>query len=156
LQSGQIAAATANYEKSTELDPDYALPHNDLGSIYLRLGRTNEALAHFQRATALEPAFVEAHYNLGGVLLAEGRLDEAQRQYEKVAELRPNLSQAHYMLAKLAAAYAQTGRMDQAIATAEHALQLARAARESSLAIGLAAQLQSYRSANQSPKPAGQ
>jgi tetratricopeptide (TPR) repeat protein len=147
LQTGQVSAATANYEKSTELDPDYALPHNDLGSIFLRLGQTNEALAHFQRAAELEPAFVEAHYNLGGVLLAQGRLDEARSQYEKVAELRPNLAQAHYMLARLAAAYAQTGRIEQAIATAEHALQLARTARESSLAASLAEQLQSYRSA---------
>jgi tetratricopeptide (TPR) repeat protein len=156
LQTGQVSAATVNYEKSAELDPDYALPHNDLGSIFLRLGQTNEALAQFQRAAELEPAFAEARFNLGGILLAQGRLDEARSQYEKVAELRPNLAQAHYMLAKLAAAYAQIGRMEQAIATAEHALQLARAARETSLAASLAAQLQSYRSANPPPKPAAQ
>jgi tetratricopeptide (TPR) repeat protein len=156
LQTGQISAATANYEKSIELDPDYPLPHNDLGSIFLRLGQTNEAMVQFQRAAELEPAFVEAHYNLGGVLLVQGRLDEARSQYEKVAELRPNLAQAHYMLAKLAAAYAQTGRIEQAIVTAEHALQLVRAARETSLAASLAAQLQSYRSAIPAPKPTAQ
>jgi tetratricopeptide (TPR) repeat protein len=113
-------------------------------------------MVQFQRAAELEPAFVEAHYTLGGVLLVQGRLDEARSQYEKVAELRPNLAQAHYMLAKLAAAYAQTGRIEQAIVTAEHALQLARAARETSLAASLAAQLQSYRSAIPAPKPTAQ
>ena len=39
LQSGQVAAATANYEKSIQEDPAYALPHNDLGSILLRSGQ---------------------------------------------------------------------------------------------------------------------
>jgi protein O-mannosyl-transferase len=156
LQTGQVSAATASYEESIKLDPDYALPHNDLGSIFLRLGQTNQALAHFQRAAELEPAFVEAHYNLGGILLVQGRLDEARSQFEQVAELRPNLAQAHYMLARLAAAYAQTGRIEQAIATGEEGLKLARAARESPLAASLAAQLQSYRSANAPPKPAAQ
>lgn len=145
LQTGQVPAAAANYEKSIELDPDYALAHNDLGSIELRLGQTNEAEAHFQRAAELAPGFVEAHYNLGGVLLARGRLEEARSQYEKVAELRPNLAAAHFMLGKLAAAYARSGRMDQAAAAAERALQLARSAHETALAAELSRQLQSYR-----------
>jgi protein O-mannosyl-transferase len=153
LQTGQTAAATASYEKSIELDPDYALPHNDLGSIFLRLGETNQALAHFQRAVELEPAFVEARFNLGAVLLAGGRLDEALSQYEKVVELRPRLTQAHSMLARLAAAFAQNGRLDKAITIDEQALQLARAGREDSLAASLEAQLQSYRSAQAQMKP---
>jgi protein O-mannosyl-transferase len=148
LQAGQIPAATASYVKSIDLDPDYALPHNDLGSIFLRQGRTNDALAQFQRAAELEPSFVEARYNLAGILLGQGRLDEARSQYEKVAELKPNLAQAHYMLAKLAGAFAQTGRFDLAIATAHEALRLASAAGETTLAASLEAQLQSYRSAS--------
>jgi protein O-mannosyl-transferase len=147
LQTGQAAAAAASYEKSIELDPNYALPHNDLGSILLRAGETNQALAHFQRAVDLEPSFAEARFNLGAVLLAQGRLDEALSQYEKVVELRPRLAQAHAMLARLAAAFAQNGRLDKAITTTEQALQLARAGREDSLAASLGAQLQSYLSA---------
>jgi hypothetical protein len=46
--------------------------------------------------------------------------------------------------------------MEQAVATGEEGLKLARAARESPLAASLAAQLQSYRSANAPPKPAAQ
>lgn len=147
LQSGQLPAAIVNYNTSLELAPDYPLPHNDLGSIYLRLGDTNQALAHFQRAVALDPTFVEARYNLGGIFLAQGRLDDALSQYDKVAELSPRLAAAHYMLGKLAAAYAAVGRTGQAAATAEHALQLARSAGETSLAAALSAQLESYRPA---------
>jgi protein O-mannosyl-transferase len=156
LQTGRASAATASYEKSIELDPDYALPHNDLGSILLRLGQTNEALAHFQRAAELEPAFVEARYNLGGILLAQGRLDDARGQFEEVTRLQPHLVQVHYMLARLAAAFAQAGRLDQAISTAEQALQLARADRETPLVASLGAQLQSYHSPRPPPKPAAQ
>jgi superkiller protein 3 len=154
LQTGQAAAAAASYEKSIELDPDYALPHNDLGSILLRAGETNQALAHFQRAVDLEPSFAEARFNLGAVLLAQGRLDEALSQYEKVVELRPRLAQAHSMLARLAAAFAQNGQLDKAITIAEQTLQLARAGREDSLSASLEAQLQSYRSAQARRKPA--
>lgn len=149
LQSGRTPDAITNYEKALTLDPDYALAHNDLGSIRLRQGDTNRALAHFQRAANLEPDFAEAHYNLAGVLLDLGRLDEALSQYEKVAALRPQLAQAHFMLGKLAAAYARAGHAAQAVSTAQRALQLAQAARETALAAQLAANLQTYQQAAQ-------
>jgi tetratricopeptide (TPR) repeat protein len=145
LQTGQIPAAVANYKKSLQINPDYPLAHNDLGSIELRAGQTNDALSHFRRAVELNPDFVEARYNFAGILLTQGRLDESLSQYEKVAESRPNLAQAHYMLGKLAAAYAQKGQTDRAVAVAQHALQLAQAAHETALAENLSRQLQSYR-----------
>jgi tetratricopeptide (TPR) repeat protein len=144
LQLGQVAEATVAYEKALELAPDYALAHNDLGGILLRLGETNRAMTHFQRAAELAPDLVEAHYNLGGLLMAAGRLDEALSQYESVVRLRPRLTEAHVMLGRLAAAYAHGGRLDRAAAVAGRALQLARAAGETSLAQNLATQLQSY------------
>jgi tetratricopeptide (TPR) repeat protein len=144
LHTGRLPEAITNYEKSLALAPDYPLAHNDLGGILLRLGETNGALAHFERAAELAPDFVEAHYNLGGVLMAAGRLDEALSQYERVAQLRPRLTEAHVMLGRLAAAYARSGRLDRAAAAATRALELARAAGETSLAGSLAAQLQSY------------
>jgi tetratricopeptide (TPR) repeat protein len=88
--------------------------------------------------------------------MARGRLDDARSQYEKVTELRPNLPQAHYALAKLAAVYAQAGKIDDALATAEHALQLARAAGESPLVTNLESQIQTYRSANSAKRPSPQ
>ena len=90
-------------------------PTTTLAAFSCAQGRTNDALAQFQRAVELEPAFVEARFNLGGILLAQGRLDDALSQYEKVAQLKPGLPQAHVMLARLAAAFAQAGRIDQAV-----------------------------------------
>jgi tetratricopeptide (TPR) repeat protein len=144
LQAGRLPEAVAHYERALALAPDYPLAHNDLGGILLRLGQTNRAMTHFQRAAELAPDFVEAHYNLGGLLLAAGRLDEALSQYETVAQQRPRLAEAHFMLGRLAAAYARSGRLDRAVGVATRALQLARAAGETSLADSLAAQLQSY------------
>jgi tetratricopeptide (TPR) repeat protein len=144
LRAGRLPEAVAHYEKALALAPDYPLAHNDLGGILLRLGQTNQAMTHFQRAAELAPDFVEAHYNLGGLLLAAGRLDEALRQYETVAQQRPRLAEAHFMLGRLAAAYARSGRLDRAVTVTTRALQLARAAGETSLADSLAAQLHSY------------
>ncbi len=147
LQTGRIPDAITNYQQSLALEPDYPLAHNDLGGILLRLGETNQARTHFERAVALAPDFVEARYNLAGLLLAAGQLDEALSQYERVTQLRPQLTGAHFMLGKLAAAYARAGQNDPAIAITTRALQLARAAGESSLADNLAAQLQALQMA---------
>ena len=147
LQAGRIPGAISNYQQSIALEPDYALPHNDLGSILLRLGDTNQARLHFERAVTLAPDFAEARYNLGGLLLAAGQLDEALSQYEKVAQLRPRLADAHFMLGKLAAAYARAGQPGRAVAVATRALALARAAGETTLAASLEAQIQSWQSA---------
>ncbi len=149
LQAGHIPAAITNYEQSLALEPDYPLAHNDLGSIFLRLGETNQARSHFERAVALAPDFVEARYNLAGLLLAAGQLDKAASQYEKVTELRPQLASAHFMLGKLAAAYARAGHPDRAITITASALQLARAAGETSLAESLERQLREL----QTPTP---
>jgi protein O-mannosyl-transferase len=154
LQTGQVPAAITNYQQAIALEPNFALAHNDLGGILLRLGDTNQARFHFERAAALAPEFVEAHYNLGGLLLAAGQLDEALSQYEKVTQLRPRLAEAHFMLGKLAAAYARAGRPERAVAVASRALELAKAAGETSLAENLAAQLQAYQAAaSEAAKP---
>jgi tetratricopeptide (TPR) repeat protein len=147
LQTGRVPAAITNYQQAIALEPDYALAHNDLGGILLRLGDTNQARLHFERAVEFAPEFVEARYNLGGLLLAAGRLDDALSQYEKVAQLNPRLAGAHFMMGKLAAAYAGAGRPDRAVAVTARALELARAAGETSLAEKLAAQLQSFQAA---------
>jgi tetratricopeptide (TPR) repeat protein len=147
LQAGRVPEAITNYQQAITLEPDYALAHNDLGSIQLRLGDTNQARIHFERAVALAPEFVEARYNLGGILLAGGQLDQALSQYEKVSELRPRLTEAHVMLGKVAAAYARAGQMNRAIAVATHALELAEAAGETSLAENLFSHVKSYQSA---------
>jgi protein O-mannosyl-transferase len=147
LQSGRISDAISNYQQAIALEPDYALAHNDLGSILLRTGDTNQARSHFERAVSAAPDFVEARYNLAGLLLAAGQLDDALSQYEKVIQLRPQLPEAHFMLGKVAAAYARAGRLDHATEVANHALELARAAGETSLAENLAAQVKSYTSA---------
>ncbi len=147
LQTGRIPAAITNYQQSLALEPDYPLAHNDLGGILLRLGETNQARSHFERAIRLNSNFVEARYNLGGLLLAAGQLDEALSQYEEVAQLRPQLAGVHFMLGKLAAAYARAGRPDRAVAVTTRALELARAAGETSLAESLSAQLQALQTA---------
>ena len=155
LQSGRISDAISNYQQAIALEPDYALAHNDLGSILLRSGDTNQARSHFERAVSAAPDFVEARYNLAGLLLAAGQLDDALSQYEKVVQLRPRLAEAHLMLGKVAAAYARAGRLDRAEAVADHALELARAAGETSLAESLSAQLQSYQAAAPGPSKTG-
>ena len=74
------------------MDPRYALAHNDLGGILLRLGRMDEAMGHFQMAAEILPGFAEAHYNMAEIFLARNRLDDAMSQYNKLLKIRPDLA----------------------------------------------------------------
>jgi protein O-mannosyl-transferase len=101
--------------------PGYARAHNNLGTVFLNAGRTDEAMAEFLKTSALDPDYAEAHNNRGTVLLQSGRLGEAIAQYEEALRLRPAYPKARK---NLGIALAATGRGREAIAQYEEALRL--------------------------------
>ena len=77
-------------QKATELLPDDAAAHSNLGAILKGRGRLAEAEASYRRALELAPAFAEAHSNLGITLREQGRLAEAEASYRRALEIRPD------------------------------------------------------------------
>ena len=75
------------------------MPHNNLGTVLLRRGRTAEAITQFQEALQLKPDFEVACYNLGTALAERCQLDEAIVQFQKAVELDPRYASAHNNLA---------------------------------------------------------
>jgi eukaryotic-like serine/threonine-protein kinase len=102
-------AATA-FRKVTELAPDLALGHTNLGGCYVSLGRYGEAEAEYRTALQLKET-EEALENLAGILLYAHREAEAIELYRRALAIPP----VHFRLwMNIADSYRRTGRLDEA------------------------------------------
>ncbi len=82
-------------QKATELFPNDAETHNNLGNVLQALKQNDEAVASFRRALEIKPDFALAHYNLSNALLALGQLDDAAASYRRALEIKPDYADAH-------------------------------------------------------------
>ena len=129
-QKGSVDEGITHYQKALQIKPDYADAHYNLGVALFRKGRADEAIIHYQKALQINPDNAEVLNNLAFLLATcpDARIrDGAQAvQYAgRACEL------THYgvsiIVGTLAAAYAEAGRFDDAIATAQKACTLASA-----------------------------
>jgi tetratricopeptide (TPR) repeat protein len=118
------------WEKATELDPQFALPHILLGWTYFiewvwqwsQDPQTLErALILAQRASALDDASPLAHQLLAGVYLFEKQHEQALVEAERATALDPNDAHSHEMLADI---LTFAGRPEEASGVLEKALRL--------------------------------
>ncbi len=66
-KAGDSETAITSYKEGLSLCPNDDVAHNELGEIYLHLGRKAEAVAEFQAALQINPDFSRARKNLDGV-----------------------------------------------------------------------------------------
>jgi len=96
-QAGRISKAITLYE--TLLQQDISLPpedHNNLATLYERIGNQNKALSHYCSAVHAAPDLTVAHYNLGLLLLKQNQLDAAKTQFNNVLTLNPEHIDAQF------------------------------------------------------------
>jgi Flp pilus assembly protein TadD len=110
-----------------KVEPENALAHLNLANALNQQGRTAEAIGHYRVALELDAAWPEALNRLACVLAThqDARFRDgarAVRLAEKANELTDHSQPA--LLNTLAAAYAEAGRFDQAVATEQRALQI--------------------------------
>jgi tetratricopeptide (TPR) repeat protein len=144
---GQIQPAFAELEEAVRLKPDHASAQLYLGLTCMALDNGEEGLNHLREAARLRPDWAEP-LNAQAWALAtspSGRLrDGAQavRLAEKAAEMTGHQQPA--ILHTLAAAYAEAGRFDDAVATAKQALELAQKAGQGKLVLAVQDALHAY------------
>ncbi len=148
LGAADLETAIFHFEESLKIAPDQANVHTNLGVALARDWRFGEAITHFEKSLAIAPETTATLHNFAWLLASspEKRFRNAFRAIEladKADRLsgRKNPFYAH----TLAAAYAETGRISEAITVAERGLQLAISRGDSALASELSSDIDRYR-----------
>lgn len=121
-------------EKSTEIDPNYALAWAYLGASYtsdatFELGGQEQyrhAQAAYERALAIDPLQLDARIFWANQLVDTGRVETAVSLLREAMQTNVNYAPLHW---ELGYAYRFAGMLDESIAECEHALELDPSAR---------------------------
>ena len=124
----QFTNAISYYEDALHIRWDYPEAHYNMGNALSSLGRPDEAIMHWREAVRLKPDWVDALNNLAWVLAthtdATVRNGTEALLFARRAVAASEDSESD-LLDTLAAAYAENGRFDDAVKTAQQALELA-------------------------------
>ena len=145
---GEHERAIRDFDQAIELNPRYAKAYNNRGLAYIGQGNYERAIRDFERVIKLNPGNAKAYDNLAWILATHPDAElrdgsQAVRLAERACHLTQYKSPA--MLDTLAATYAETGRFDQAVKTAQKAMQIARAAKSEKLAEDIQSRLNLYK-----------
>jgi arylsulfatase A-like enzyme/tetratricopeptide (TPR) repeat protein len=155
-QAGKMLEAVGHYEQALRIKPDYADAHFNLALVLAQSGRVSEAVGHYVEALRLNADWPVALNNLAWIRatsddpqLRDGA--EAVRLAERACQLTGR--KQFPPLDTLAAAYAQSGRFPEAVAAAQEAIALARAAAQLDAAALIESHLAAYRAAKPYREP---
>lgn len=128
FQQGRTDEAIAQWQKAVATQPNDAGFHTILGNAFLQRGLQKDAIAEYEHAARISPHDPKSRNSLAWLLAtaSDTSIRDGNRANE-IAEKAVQLSggkDPNY-LRTLAAAYAEVGRFSEAIATAEHAKQIA-------------------------------
>jgi Flp pilus assembly protein TadD len=142
---GDFAEAERHLRRALARDPGDGRARNNLGELLARRGATGEAILAWREALARDPSLALSANNLAWTLATHPDAsvrdgNEAVALGERAVALTGGTDAA--LLDTLAAAYAESGRFEDAIRTLEHALGRSP---EPGLRFGLEARLRGYR-----------
>ena len=148
---GRLDLAVKHYRQAVACDPNQAKPHYNLAQALTQARRLDEAVTEFRESLRLEPDAPAALNSLAWILAthpdaARREASEAIRHAERAADLTGHREPG--ILHTLAAAYAAAGDFNRARQTAQTALALATAARNTGLANRIKRQLEQYTQAD--------
>jgi Flp pilus assembly protein TadD len=154
---GRFDEAIQNYRKAIQINPDRTESYINLGVALDRSGRTREAIAQYRELLNSNPQMAKAMNNLAAILATSPKAEfrdgtQAVQLAERACELTHygNLS----FIGTLAAAYAESGRFPEAVATAERLEQITTDAGLAAVAAKTRQQLELYRAGKPYHEPA--
>lgn len=102
-QKQQWVKALSCYQKSVQLEPNFAKGYRNLARVYQKLGTSSKASLYWYEAFILEPeqVKVEEYFNLAKNLLEQGQVNKAIACLRRTVERKPSFSKAHLILGKL-------------------------------------------------------
>jgi tetratricopeptide (TPR) repeat protein len=146
-KKGDLQEGINEYRKALAVRPDYPDAHNNLGNALRQQGKIEEAEHEYEAALKAKPSFALAQNNLAWLLAtaADPRFRNGHRavQLGEQAVLATDGNDP-VLLHTLAAAYAEDGQFEKAVAAANDALAIAEAKGITSLAESLRSKLTLY------------
>jgi tetratricopeptide (TPR) repeat protein len=144
-----VNEAIDHSEKALEIRPNDADAQNNLGLAMLQTGETKRAVAHLEKALEINPGHMNAEVNLAWVLATspDGSLRNGARAVQLSEDVinragHPNA----IVLRTIAAAYAESGRFNDAIAAAQQAIEIAKTTGNEGLILDLQRSIAAYQS----------
>jgi len=138
---GQGEKALGCFRRALAVDPRCVEAHFLLAIGLKDQRQFEEAERHLVTAVELDPTYTTARLALGRVLLRRGEVESGRRHFAEAVRRDPQRADA---LADLAAAYAQGGRFEDAVAAARKGLKLAEAGQQGELVKQIKQQLDNY------------
>jgi len=89
-QSGDYAAALAQYQAALEKNPQDTDSLSNLGQVLVKMNRPADAIPYLQRAVSLAPDQWTYQFNLARAFGLVSRLDESIQGYRRAQELLPD------------------------------------------------------------------
>jgi protein O-mannosyl-transferase len=123
MKTGRLPEAIREFQAALALKPDFAGALANLGNALTRASHLPEAIEHLERAVQLEPDSADAHIILGAALTYSGKAAQAIDHCRVAIRLKPDSVEAY---ANLAQALNLAKQSDEAIATAEKGIEIAR------------------------------
>ena len=148
MRRGRIADSIEQSEQAVRIHPRYAEAQNNLGLAYLQLGDERNGARHLQESIKDDPHNLNARVNLAWVLATSDKSDvrNGTKALELVADVAAGPGRDNpIVLRTLAAAYAENGRFDEAMAAAQRGAELAKGQGNQGLAADLERSIESYR-----------
>jgi tetratricopeptide (TPR) repeat protein len=121
-EMGNVSAAEAEYKAALKLKPAYAWAHNNLGLLFASMpGRLPDAISEYEAALKIDRDMYVTRCNLANALAQQGNYSAARGQFDEALNSHPNYADGHVGLGVM---LARMGRVDDAIAQFETALQI--------------------------------
>jgi tetratricopeptide (TPR) repeat protein len=91
--AGDESAAESTYQQAIKVDPNNAVAHYDLGTVYDRRGSPSQAVSEYTATLVIDPTFTDALFNLA---VDTARVDSAgaEKLYLRVLTLQPSFASA--------------------------------------------------------------
>ena len=119
FEQERFVDAILRLERAVNLDSTRAVYHLYVGWVAAEVGRHGDAESALEKALELDKGLADAYWQRGRLRLKQGAVKDALRDLDRALELKPTRHEAR---ADLAVAYADLGRMPQALSHWEDAI----------------------------------
>jgi len=116
-------SAIAAYQEAIQNDPNWALPYNSIGVVYVRKREWAKVLEWCSQARSRDSDWVFPHLNMGWAFYNLKRYDEAEQEYKRAIELAPDRPTPYCRLSCL---YEKQGWLLDALEAAQKAMEVAK------------------------------